>query len=107
MYRRYMFVLLVLSIFTPLGLIAEGTAWGEWGADEMQSTLGFVPEGIKRFGEWWQALFPDYSMEFLGESLIGQSAGYIFSALLGSLLIYIASSMLTRYLLRQKKKEVY
>ena len=107
MYKRYGFVLLVLSILTPLGLIAEGTAWGEWGADEMKSTLGYVPEGMQRFGDWWQALFPDYSMKFLGESIIGQSVGYILSALIGSLLIYVLSGMLTRFILRAKKKEVY
>ena len=39
----------VLIIFTPLGLLASGTAWGEWGVEEMASlvsngkALGYTP----------------------------------------------------------------
>ena len=29
----------VLIIFTPLGLLASGTAWGEWGVEEMASLV--------------------------------------------------------------------
>ena len=36
-----------LVILTPLGLLAEGTAWGEWGTDEIAATgAGFTPSGM-------------------------------------------------------------
>lgn len=43
----------VLIIFTPLGLLASGTAWGEWGVEEMASlvsngkALGYTPAGME------------------------------------------------------------
>ena len=42
----------VLIVLTPLGLLATGTAWGEWGADEIAglvsggSQLGYTPSGM-------------------------------------------------------------
>ncbi len=44
--------LLALIILCPLGLIAEGTAWGEWGTEEMAELtetgvpLGYTPSGM-------------------------------------------------------------
>jgi cobalt/nickel transport system permease protein len=41
-----------LVCLTPLGLLAAGTAWGEWGLDEIESVisggkaLGYVPKGM-------------------------------------------------------------
>ena len=37
--------LVVLAFATPLGLLAAGTAWAEWGADELKEILGYVPQG--------------------------------------------------------------
>lgn len=57
----------VLIIFTPLGLLASGTAWGEWGVEEMASlvsngkALGYTPAGMEK-GFSLASLFPDYSM---------------------------------------------
>lgn len=88
MYKRYLVVLLAMAVLSPLGLLAEGTAWGEWAAEDLQETLGYVPRGIERAGEWWQALFPDYSVKFLGEGHIAEMGGYILSAFIGSAMVY-------------------
>ena len=102
MYRRYWITLVFLAILSPLGLLANGTAWGEWGAQEMQETLGYVPQGMGRLGELWQAFFPDYSMPFLGEGTVGEYAGYIFSAIIGSVIVYALVLVITKLLLTQK-----
>lgn len=107
MYKNLKLALGVLAILSPIGLIAEGTAWGEWGAEEMESSLGFVPEGMQRFSDWWQALFPDYVITLFGESSLGHSAGYILSAIIGSLLVYGGTILLTKFLLRQKSKAAF
>jgi len=40
----------VAVIATPLGLLASGTAWGEWGIDELQNMgLGFIPQDYKNW----------------------------------------------------------
>ena len=72
-----------LICMTPLGLLATGTAWGEWGADEIKdvmtggNALGYTPEGIEN-GFSFESLFPDYSVTGLPEI-----AGYILSAVAG------------------------
>ncbi len=78
-----LFIFLVaIAILTPLGLLAEGDAWGEWSADTLQKLVGFVPEGIKKFSSLWNAPFSDYSIKGLNDT-----AGYILSAFLGIILL--------------------
>lgn len=80
-YKKVIIGLAILILLTPLGLITQNPAWGEWSEDEMREMLGFVPQGIKD-GSCFEAPFGDYSFLPLGE--IG---GYIFSATLGSIII--------------------
>lgn len=78
-----------LICLTPLGLLATGTAWGEWGADEIASVasggnaLGYVPEGMKN-GFHFSALLSDYAV-----SGLPKEAGYLLSAVLGVALLVI------------------
>lgn len=79
----------VLIVLTPLGLLATGTAWGEWGVDEIAglvsggSQLGYTPSGMTN-GFELSTLFPDYSMSGLPEW-----TGYILSAIVGVALLVI------------------
>ena len=80
-----------LICMTPLGLLATGTAWGEWGADEIGavvsglggSPLGFVPQGMAK-GFSFEALMPDYAISGLPDV-----AGYILSAVFGVAIMII------------------
>jgi len=82
-------LILGLICLTPLGLLAAGTAWGEWGADEIKdvvsggSALGFVPEGMKN-GFSFASLMPDYTVAGLPDI-----AGYILSAVAGAAILLI------------------
>ncbi|MGN1389036.1 MAG: cobalt transporter CbiM, partial [Bulleidia sp.] len=83
-------LLSALIVLVPLGLLAEGTAWGEWGADEIAAdasagtALGYTPAGMTS-GFELSTLFPDYSISGLPDAV-----GYILSAVIGvSLLIII------------------
>jgi cobalt/nickel transport system permease protein len=71
-----------LIALTPLGLVATGTAWGEWGSDELRDQLGYVPEGFSRLGEWYTGLLPDYALPGGGEGGWAVVV-YVASALLG------------------------
>ena len=85
----------VLIIFTPLGLLASGTAWGEWGVEEMASlvsngkALGYTPAGMEK-GFSLASLFPDYSMAGMPEWI-----GYILSAVVGVAIIVIFFKLLS------------
>lgn len=78
-----------LICLSPIGLLAEGTAWGEWGADEITSVvtggnaLGFVPKGMEN-GFSFNALMPDYAVSGLPDSF-----GYILSAVAGVAILLI------------------
>ncbi len=78
-----------LIALTPLGLLATGSAWGEWGADEIAevvtngTALGYTPFGLANGWEWTSFL-PDYSFRGLPDA-----AGYILSAVIGTALCLI------------------
>lgn len=73
-----------LIIAVPAGLLAEGTAWGEWGVDEIGTlNSGVVPAGMTE-GFDWHALFPDYSV-----SGMPAAAGYVLSAVIGTAVLLI------------------
>lgn len=82
-------LLALLIIGTPLGLLAEGTAWGEWAPEELAtqdylgSTLGYTPAGMTD-GFDFTALFPDYTVAGLPDVF-----GYILSAIIGAALLII------------------
>ena len=78
-------LVVILVVATPLGLLAEGTAWGEWGADEIAETgAGYVPAGMEN-GFEWEALMPDYTLGALPDAV-----AYVISAIAGVALLVIA-----------------
>ncbi|MBI5892686.1 MAG: cobalt transporter CbiM [Deltaproteobacteria bacterium] len=91
-------ILILLIMLTPLGLLAQGTAWGEWGGDELKVMLGFVPDGIKKLENIWTAVLPDYNIAGW-ESPVKTGIGYIISAGVGSsiivMLVYLAGRLFT------------
>lgn len=94
----------LLVVMTPLGLIATGTAWGEWGAEEIKdvivngSSLGYTPKGLLN-GWTLDTLMPDYSMEGMNEIL-----AYILSAVIGVSLLIIIFKLFSLVL---EKKSIY
>jgi cobalt/nickel transport system permease protein len=87
----------LVALATPIGLLASGTAWGEWGVDELGDLgLGFIPSGLQRFAEWWPAPLPDY-----GFARMGAVIGYILSAFVGIVLIALLLYLFGRLLIRK------
>lgn len=97
-YGRYIAGLIVVCLLTPLGLLASETAWGEWGGEELQTKLGFVPGGLEKLGSFWNhTLFPDYSITGFDQSFWQQAFGYILSAFLALIIIGIVGFAVQRY----------
>lgn len=90
-------LLAFLICLTPLGLLATGTAWGEWGSEEIGSVvsggkaLGFIPQGMKA-GVNFKALLPDYAVNGLPEI-----AGYILSAIAGVAIFIIFFKVISTF----------
>ena len=103
--KKFWIGLLVLAVLTPLGLLATGTAFGEWGSQELQQTLGYVPDGIKSGETLWQAIFSGYSMPGFGNDFLHSSIGYILSAVIGIALIYTATLVLGKIIAKREEEQ--
>lgn len=93
--------LAILALLSPLGLLAAGTAWGEWGMEELQELYGSVPEGIERLGSAWSAPLPDYTLPFLSNEMVA----YIVSAVVGMGLLVVIILLFGRLLMRKSTGE--
>lgn len=97
--------LALLMIVSPLGLLAAGTAWGEWAPEDFANpgvraeiaaaSLGTPPPtappaGLARLATIWTAPIPDYAPPFLKSA----GFGYGMSALLGGGVILLAFQLL-------------
>ena len=82
-------------ILTPLGLVAAGTAWGEWSAEDFskpemrqqitdasqnQTPPTAPPAGLEKLSSVWTAPIPDYAPPFMNSAAFG----YIMSAMFGA-----------------------
>ncbi|MBU3099354.1 MULTISPECIES: cobalt transporter CbiM [Clostridium] len=88
----------IIILATPLGLLANGTAWGEWGLEEIKHFIGFVPKGMEQ-GFKFNSPIPDYSFGFLSSYF-----GYILSALAGVIIILIIFKVLEKINLKRNIK---
>ncbi|ADL53935.1 cobalt transporter CbiM [Clostridium cellulovorans] len=91
-------ILGILILGSPLGLIAVGTAWGEWGTEEVKNLVGFTPKGMEE-GIQYNSLIPDYNFGFLKENI-----GYIISALVGVIIILIIFKVLSKVNMKKNVK---
>ncbi|MDO5519374.1 MAG: cobalt transporter CbiM [bacterium] len=97
-YKPLYGLLLALIALTPLGLLAAGTAWGEWGADEIVSVmsggkaLGYTPAKMES-GFTFNSIFPDYSISGMPEWL-----GYILSAVAGTAILVILFKIISSFM---------
>ncbi len=79
--------LLALVVITPIGLLAPGTAWGEWGRGELEQLgLGYIPAGFDRWSNLWSAPLPAYEIPALNNPAVA----YFLSATLGVAAVCIA-----------------
>lgn len=105
--RRLWYWLAGLMILSPLGLLAAGTAWGEWSAEDFADPAGraamlqasgnalppqAAPQGLARLASLWQAPLPDYAPSFLHSPVLG----YLLSAVVGAGLILLVFLLLGR-----------
>ncbi len=92
--------LVALIVLTPIGLLAPGTAWGEWSRGELHNLgLGYIPAGFDQWSNLWNAPLSGYNLAGLNNSTVG----YLLSAALGVILVLAGVFALT-WLVEQLRK---
>ncbi len=101
-WRTLWIVLVVLIVLTPIGLLAPGTAWGEWSSEELiRLGLPGIPSGLAKLSTLWSAPAPDYDVPALGNTNIS----YVLSAVVGILVTIIVVWLFTTLITSGKKTQ--
>jgi cobalt/nickel transport system permease protein len=93
--RRLWQGLAILLVATPLGIIAAGSAWGEWKPQDFK--MG-APRGLERLSALWNAPLSGYAPGFISSAPLG----YIASAIAGVVLIVLLLRVLNRLISGKK-----
>jgi cobalt/nickel transport system permease protein len=110
--RKLWITVALLMLLTPLGILAGGTAWGEWSASQVsaaaraeissgshdQAQTTATPAGLQRLSSLWTAPIPNYAPQFVKTP----SFGYLLSAMFGVGLLMAFSLVLQRFLRRRR-----
>jgi cobalt/nickel transport system permease protein len=111
--RRLWLALAALLILTPLGILAVGSAWGEWSARDFSDSQArqaiatasrnlappsAAPRGLARLSAIWTAPLSGYAPSFIR----GAAFGYFISAMVGVGLIIVAALLLNWFLARRR-----
>lgn len=99
----------ILVLVSPLGLIipalfGAGGAWGEWGLEEIEKLVGYVPAGMKKVSDTWKAPLPNYTVPGQSRGIVGESLGYIMTAVIGVMLTAGAAYLIARILSQKNRK---
>jgi cobalt/nickel transport system permease protein len=99
---RWMWVgIVILAVAAPLGLLAPGTAWGEWSAQELGSLgLQSIPAGMEKLAGLWGAPLAGYELPVLGNAPLG----YLLSALVGILVTGVVVWLFSKLLMSGRSK---
>jgi cobalt/nickel transport system permease protein len=98
----------VLMILTPLGILAAGSAWGEWSAADYskpavrrqiaaatfhQAPPPQPPAGLARLSSLWTAPFASYAPPYIRSAAFG----YLLSAMFGAGLVTLACAGVSKF----------
>jgi cobalt/nickel transport system permease protein len=100
-FNKWWYAIIALIVLTPIGLLAPGGAWGEWGANEIAKLnlagVRYTPTGMAKLADKWHALLPDYGITGFDKNF-GQSAvGYIVAAVVGVAVIAVLTWIFAKY----------
>jgi len=103
----------VLLVLTPLGILAAGSAWGEWTAHDFAdpaarheiAAASFShtappdpPAGLARWSQIWTAPFARYAPPYIRSAAFG----YLLSAMFGAGLVLLVSLAVGRLIGRKE-----
>jgi len=106
--KKILIVLLLLCLITPIGILLPmvfnaGDAWGEWSAQTVKDLVGYVPRGLAKYADVWNAPLPDYNLNNDDTVIIHRSGYYLVSGIIGATLTYIVMLLISKLIIRNGK----
>jgi hypothetical protein len=109
-YRRLWVALIMLAFLSPVGLylpslLKAGSAWGEWGVDELQQRMGYTPSGMQKKADTWTAPISGYALPGQEQAPpIHLGYSYILSACVGLVVCGGGGYLLTHWVRGSRRK---
>lgn len=106
-YRTLLIALLVMALLAPIGvylpqILKAGSAWGEWGIEEVRRMVDYAPAGMEKTAERWKAPMPDYAPAGREDaSSPARGFYYLLSAFLGAAACGAGAWLLARRIARR------
>ena len=100
--------LAVLVLLSPLGLILparfdSGSAWGEWSAEELNKLAGYLPAGMSRLADLWNAPRPVAALQGQeNAALHSVSASYLLAGVLGVGAVVVITLLVGKVIARRE-----
>lgn len=106
--KKILIFLLLLCLITPAGIFLPawfnaGDAWGEWSAQTVKDMTGYVPKGLAKYSDVWEAPLPDYNINGSNKSVVHRSGFYIVSGIAGATGSYVVMLLISRLIVRNGK----
>jgi len=97
--RKMVVALAAIALWTPVGLITPGVAFGEYLPEQGFQTLpgvGYLPSGIDSIGRIYHPLLPFYQLPWVSQTapVSQQALGYMVSGFIGIALLMLAGTVL-------------
>jgi len=101
---RVWLAIALMMFLTPIGILAAGSAWGEWTPAELsaQASGNHAPAGLEKIASLWTAPFPGYAPSFVRNPAFG----YFLSALFGVGLLLLASLVVKSFAAKGRRPEL-
>jgi cobalt/nickel transport protein len=103
--KKILAILLLMCLITPVGIMLPaffntGDAWGEWSVQTVKELVGYVPKGLAKYSDIWNAPLPDYTANIADKSIMHKSGYYIVSGIIGATLAYIVMLVISKLIVR-------
>lgn len=100
--------LIIMALISPLGIVVpelfnSGDAWGEWGTETLHKLLGYIPEGLRKYADFWKAPVPDYILGGEESSMTIKVISYITSGLVGILAVTLVIYLISKVVIKNGK----
>jgi cobalt/nickel transport system permease protein len=115
--RRLWWTVGFLMLLAPIGVLATGTAWGEWSSAAWKDPQGqaqiaaasqnyapppSVPAGLQKLSTIWTAPFPGYAPKFVKSPAFG----YLLSAMFGVGILVLVSLIASATVKKPRPREL-